>query len=68
MEIQTCFTTSSKKDPPARPLEGYFRFRQEMMNSLSEEERSCENVVRLWNALSQEEKISRAKQIEIEID
>lgn len=47
------------KAQPIKPLEGYFRFRQEMMQVLQAEERTSENIIRQWNQLTPEQKAFR---------
>ncbi len=59
MEIQRNLSNNSVKTPPVKPLEGYFRFRQEMMQKLPLEERTSENIIGLWNQLSAEQKAVR---------
>ena len=58
---------NSGKGIPVRPLEGYFRFRQEMMQVLTIEERTSENIVRLWNMLTPEQKAARLQQTQAEL-
>lgn len=62
MEIQKNEWSVSSKMPPTKPLEGYFQFRQEMMENLNPLERTSENIVKLWNQLSGEEKAIRLQQ------
>lgn len=58
---------NSSKGIPVRPLEGYFRFRQEMMQVLTIEERTSENIVRLWNMLTPEQKATRLLDTQAEL-
>lgn len=67
MEIQKNSGCGSAAVAPTKPLEGYFRFRQEMMQSLQPEERTSETIIRLWNQLTAEQKAVLQQQCQLEM-
>lgn len=50
-------------DKPRRPLQGYFRFRQELKNLMKGEECTSEYIVSRWNELDVQE-IKRREELD----
>lgn len=56
METKVSFSSTTLPGPPSPPLQGYFRFRQKMMKTLPLTLQNSEELVKMWNQLTSEQK------------